>query len=526
MLRLDFLKKRGYRFLFLAVSGFLSGLTTCYTQLGILQWISVVPGVLVALSLADDEKNRLRSAYSYGLFFYTTYFVAVWHWFAVMYPLEFAGLDEITSIAVIAIAIIGLPLLQASTFAFVFVLFVKIRRGRVVSRFPIFAPVVFALLWAIFEWTQTLFWFGVPWGRLPLGQTGVLFTLQTASLFGSYFVTFLIVLVNALLAYALYRADLRRICAVSCAAIFAANAAAGVMLMSLRPAERETVKVAALQGNLPSTEKLGVDTKDTYGGLTKKAAEAGAKIVIWPETTVRTPIISDVYARKWMSDLAEDNEIILIIGTFSNKGVKYYNSAVTFMPDGTISDDIYSKRYLVPFGEYVPMRDLFTIFLPSLLEINMLSYDLAAGEDAGILHTEYGNIGSLICFDSIYEQASLDSVREGAELLFIETNDSWFGDSAALRVHEYHAQLRAIEVGRYIACSANTGVSVIVSPKGELINELDPMKAGYVIEDVGFIEENTLYTYIGNLFVWLAIAAVVGVIVADVIVRTIDKSKR
>jgi hypothetical protein len=52
------------------------------------------------------------------------------------------------------------------------------------------------------------------------------------------------------------------------------------------------------------------------------------------------------------------------------------------------------------------------------------------------------------------------------------------------------------------------------------------MTAGYVIEDVGFIEENTLYTYIGNLFVWLAIAAVVGVIVADLIVRTLDKSKR
>ena len=525
MLDLSFLNKRSARLLILALSGFLTGLCICYPQIGIIQWISLVPAVLVIYKLTESGEYRLRGIYAYGLFFFESYFLAAWYWFAAMYPLEFAGLDPVTAVAVIIIAILGLPLLQASTFAFALVLFVKIKRGRVLSKFPLASPFLFALLWAVFEWTQTLFWFGVPWGRLVLGQSSLLFTMQSASLFGSYFVTFLIVAVNALIAYALCYVSARRAAAVCCASVFAVNAIAGVILTSVRPHERETVRVAALQGNLPSTEKLDSNTRDTYAKLTREAAEAGAQIVVWPESTVRTSIVEDTYARKWMSNLAEDNEIILIVGTFSNKGIRYYNSAVTFMPDGSMSDDVYSKRYLVPFGEYVPMRDVFAVLLPWLTEINMLSYDLTAGEDAGILHTEYGNIGSMICFDSIYEQASLDSVREGAELLIIETNDSWFGNSVALRIHESHAQLRAIEVGRYIACSANTGVSVTVSPKGEILKELPIMESGYLLSEVGFIEENTLYSYIGNLFIWLAIGAIAGLLSADVTFKLLDRRK-
>ena len=354
----------------------------------------------------------------------------------------------------------------------------------------------------------------------------MLFTLQTASLFGSYFVTFIIVLVNALLAYALYRADLRRVCAVSCAAVFAVNAFTGVVLMSLRPTERETAKVAAVQGNISSTEKWAGNwwdlTKERYGALTAEAVAEGAEIVIWPETVVRVPVENkDVF--EWLSDLANDQNVTLLVGCFSDFGRR--NSVVAFGPDGEMSEDIYSKRYLVPFGEFVPMRGIIVAILPWLTEIGMLSGDLTPGDSANVLDTEYGTIGSMICFDSIYEPTALDSAGSGAELIAIETNDSWFYDSAALWMHEGQAKMRAIETGKYVVRAANTGVSAIISPKGEVLSELGPLKTGYVAGEVGFIPQNTLYVYIGNLFVWLAIAAVVGVISADVTLGILENRK-
>ena len=73
----EFFKKRLVRFLFLAGSAVLTGLCVCYPQLGVLEWVSLVPTVLVLLSIADSEKNRLRSVYLYGFFFYMCYFITV-----------------------------------------------------------------------------------------------------------------------------------------------------------------------------------------------------------------------------------------------------------------------------------------------------------------------------------------------------------------------------------------------------------------------------------------------------------------
>ena len=97
-------------------------------------------------------------------------------------------------------------------------------------------------------------------------------------------------------------------------------------------------------------------------------------------------------------------------------------------------------------------------------------------------------------------------MRDGAQLLCISTNDSWFGDSAALYQHNAQAILRSIETGRYTVRAANTGVSSIITNKGEIVDMMPPLTRGYALGTVEFIRKNTLYTNVGNILVYISIA--------------------
>jgi apolipoprotein N-acyltransferase len=127
-----------------------------------------------------------------------------------------------------------------------------------------------------------------------------------------------------------------------------------------------------------------------------------------------------------------------------------------------------------------------------------------------IFATLGADIGALICFDSIYESLVLDSVRDGAELLVLPTNDSWFTDSAAAHMHNGQARLRAIECGRWILRSADTGISAVISPTGQTYAEQPPMVEGVSIATVYPSSARTLYSRIGNFLVYLLIAAVLA----------------
>ena len=104
----------------------------------------------------------------------------------------------------------------------------------------------------------------------------------------------------------------------------------------------------------------------------------------------------------------------------------------------------------------------------------------------------------------------IEAVRNGAEIIVISTNDSWFSDSAALDMHNGQARLRAIETGRYVVRSANTGISSIIDPMGNVKSELGALERGVVVSEISARSENTLYVYIGNLFAYLCLAFVFG----------------
>ena len=495
----------------LLLGAFLTGLTLVCPKLGFLEWISLS---LVAYFLfLNCEKLRYRCLFNYGFFFFFCFYLVSYHWFIYLYPLDFVeGMTPVSALVVVVAASCGLSAFQAIGGGVVFVALKLLFCKRMMQKFGLLKPFVAAAVWCMFEWCQTLFWFGVPWARLVLGQTEYIVSIQTVSLFGTYFITFLIVAVNFLLAYSFIYTERRKLCAVLCASLMIGNFVLGSVIYFTDTGSDRRYTVAALQGNISSSDKWDLSvfdkTEAAYERLVNLAAQDGAEMIIYPETAIPYTLTQNNSMSKYLKGISQSTEATLLVGGFTKDplGRGDYNSIVAFSPDGQMNDTVYSKRRPVPFGEYVPGKEIIKTVIPPLAELVLSESEIVAGEEANVIELKEGNVGALVCFDSIYDSLARDSVRQGAELLTVSTNDSWFSDSAALYMHNAQAQLRAIENGRYVVRAANTGISSIISDKGEVIACTEPNVEGYVMGEIQFNSYRTLYSIIGNLFVYLCIA--------------------
>lgn len=525
-------EKRIY-LLMIALSGILTGLTVALPQIGLLEWVSLAPGAFAIIKLTEKKEIKLRKFYLYGFILFFSFMLVVFHWFLFMYPMEFLGISKKAAGFTVTFCWLGLSFFQAVQGALVVLLFALVARRTVARKYRFTLPFLAAALWAIFEWWLTFGWFGVPWGRLALGQSRILINLQSASLFGSYFVSFLIVSVNFLIAliFILERKQQARIASVAAASLLLVNAVFGTINMAVYSKRNDkTVKVAAVQANISTDEKWGADTLeltlDRYGELSKAAAAEGAQIIVWSETAITYSIETSSFPRREVLEIAEECNAILLVGAFTEEidGKEgLFNIIAEFYPDGTIGESYYTKQRLVPFGEFVPMRSFMEKCLPFLSNLGLMYEDLSPGEESIVFDDEQGRIGSIVCFDSIYENLVLDSVRNGAQILAVSSNDGWFKDSRGVYMHYAQSQLRAIESGRCIVRSANTGVSGVIRADGTSLSSLEPLTNGYVCEEIEVHSFRTLYSYIGNLFVYLCIAYVLALILASPLKRIFNK---
>lgn len=505
--------------------GLAAALPVCFTQLSLFAFLSFLPALLLLFFdlLSPTLPHRPRTYYAYGLAFCMGYFMMSFHWFISLYPLDFVvGMTPFTAVLVIVAACVGLPLLQSLGFAFLFYLTARLSRTGLVRRLPLLLPFLFSCGWVTLAYTQTLTWMGVPWGaQLALSQHQSLLLVSSASFFGSYFVTFVIMTVNACAACCILACCARQLrgargMALAALGVFLFNLGLGALANGLPQKTGDTVTAAVLQGNISSAEKWSgqIDALSVYRQLAYEAAEGGAEIMVWPETALPYDLSSDLYSLAVIKDIAKTTNAMQIVGAFyydANEGgtPMRYNALYLISPDGKVSDTVYRKQHLVPFGEYVPMENAIRTLLPFLSDLNMLQdgSTMVPGSSPSLFETDRGTLGGLICFDTIYESLARGSVAAGAELLVIGTNDSWFLDSAAVYQHNGQAVLRAIENGRAVLRAANTGISSIITEKGEIVGYLSPLVEGQLTAEVSLSSQKTLYTVIGDTFVLLAALA-------------------
>ena len=245
-----------FRYIWLIASGAILSLPLVVPSLGFLQWIAMIPCAMLLYVIVDGEKVTKRGAYLLGFAFFMSYYAVTFHWFYYMYPLEVAGVSEGIALIIVSLGCFGLAFLQSLFSSVGFVAFVLLARTNFVRKRAYFMPLLMASIWVIAEWWQTIGWWGVPWGRLPLGQVSFTLLVRSASLFGSYFITFVIVAVNFFLAMVILKQGFRRVAAVCAVSLFALNLVLGLGVTLAYEESDEKYTVAAAQGNISSAYRL------------------------------------------------------------------------------------------------------------------------------------------------------------------------------------------------------------------------------------------------------------------------------
>jgi len=354
-------------------------------------------------------------------------------------------------------------------------------RGRLDS------PWLIAASWAAFDHLRSFALSGLPWATLGYAQHQNDALLALAPYTGVYGLSFVTVLAGASLVHLVGNFRAGRGTRPDVWLAVAAVAAVHVAGLTLRDPEGEDdvrrVRVAVLQGNVDQGVKWSESWAErilaNYEGLARNAAEQGAEIIVWPETSFPGLLDIDPDLRRRLSDLARETSATHIVGAvgleFSNAGRKptYYDSAFVVGPDG-VFDSRYDKSHLVPFGEYVPARNLLGYFLRAVARgvapdnvtpgPGPRSLDLPAGTEGG----ERVISGVPICYELLFPDLVRRMVDDGAEILFAITNDAWYGRTGAPYQFLAMTAVRSAETRVWTARAANTGVSAIIDSRGRV----------------------------------------------------------
>ncbi len=166
----------------------------------------------------------------------------------------------------------------------------------------------------------------------------------------------------------------------------------------------------------------------------------------------------------------------------------------------------YDKMHLVPFGEYLPWGRL-TSWARDLVPA---AGDFTPGCSAAPLAWHRVRIGVLICFESIFPELAGKSVGLGANCLAVITNDSWFGDTGAPWQHAQMAAFRAVETRRWVIRAANTGVSEIISPTGQVVAKSSLFRQDIITGSIRLREDRTIYQRFGDTPFLLSVAVMIA----------------
>lgn len=374
-------------------------------------------------------------------------------------------------------------------------------------------PGVYVLL----EWLRGWLFTGFPW--LNLGYTQIEGPLAGyAPVAGVYGVSLLVALSGGLL-WGLIRWPGRARLATGF--VLAAIWLGGVGLQQVAWTEPSgpAFRASVVQANIPQAVKwapeAGVMIAQAYLELTLDHLDSD--LIVWPETAlpdflhqVRDPLLTPLAERA----RAEGTEIVLGIPVMEETG-RYYNGLLSI---GS-REDLYAKRHLVPFGEFMPFKSWLGP-LVQLFEVPMS--DFSRGDKTRpLLAVGQYLAGASICYEDAFPSEVVQALPE-AQFLINVSNDAWFGDSLAPHQHLEIARMRALETGRFLLRATNTGISAIVDERGRTMASVPSFVRGGATAEVQPRVGATPFVRFHN---WLAIGLALTMIVLGLLVRRFSQGR-
>jgi apolipoprotein N-acyltransferase len=405
--------------------------------------------------------------------------------------------------------------------------------AMVVQRLPGW-PVWSACLWVAEELVRDRWPLGgFSWGRLAFSQGDTPFT-GYAALGGAPAVTFAVALSAGLLTLGLFTlvprftrpARLRLGAGVGAA--LAVVAALGVPVLGLavpRPTGGKTVQVALVQGNVPhpGTHFLGraEDVLNNHLAETAKLTaqvKAGTlaqpQLVLWPENASDVDPFVDTKAGAEIQAATNALGVPILVGAVLQDGPNNVsNTAIVWNPV-TGPGERYTKRHLVPFGEYIPWRSLIN-HMTSLT--SLVPQDFLPGHRVGTLTVGPATIADVMCFEVAFDEQVRDGVTHGGQMIVVQTNNATYNHTAETRQQLAMSQLRAVEHGRSVVVAATSGISAVITPSGHVVTKTAELTPAIVDLPVVLRTRLTIADHLGAGPEWvlgilglLSIVAVVG----------------
>lgn len=342
-----------------------------------------------------------------------------------------------------------------------------------------------AALWVILEWVRSTLFGGFPWLPLAASQWHRPLILQSAAYAGAWSVSFILAYFNLAAAAYAHRVffegakGLRKRSPEFTIALILLMAGAFPFLSDfLNQRRAKLARVTIVQPYIPQNEKWdrerSIQILRTIEKLTWDASRADAPdFVMWPEAVTPWALHRDPNVATWLESVSKVTGKPILLGTVftePNDGGEdsWYNGATMVDPVGGMSEDLYAKRKLVPFGEYIPLRPL----LGWLDKVVPIGGDFRRGVDTHPFLLPVGTtqvpVGVLICYEDIFPGLARDDAQAGAEVLAVLTNNGWFGEGGAAYQHAAHSVLRAVETRRPVIRCGNGGWSGWIDEFGNI----------------------------------------------------------
>ncbi len=496
-----------------AASGVALGLAFPKFDLNLLAWVAFIP-LLYAID-GQPLKSTLVYGWSSGL---ACYIVSL-YWITITLH-TFANLPVV--IAVLPMLLLSVILAVYTGAAFWASAFCATR-----TRIPM--VVALPVIWTGIEWLRSFFPIGFPWSYVGYAEYRNLELIQFAELTGVYGISALVVFFNAVLYAVLFGRHSRRVQTAALGTLTAMMIAA-VIFGTIRVHQFEhapasgTLRVAMVQGDIPQSVKWSPGFLETafgiYAAQSEMAARYGAELIVWPEAAAaflfqpddRYPaqLAVDANYRSRLLDLARTTGKPILFGApavgIEDGAPGFYNRAYLVSGQGRV-ESYYDKMQLVPFGEYIPVRALLGKFVH---RIAAGFGDMIPGRVQTIFRVGDARLGVLICYESVFPDLTRRAVKRGAEVLVNITNDAWYGESSAPYQLLAMAAMRSVETKVPMVRVANTGISTVILPTGQITAATPLSIRTTEIEEVAYRPERTIYTMVGDLFAELCFALGVG----------------
>jgi len=356
-------------------------------------------------------------------------------------------------------------------------------------------PIVFALLWVAGEQLRSIAPYGgFPWGRLAFSQIDAP-VAALAWLGGAPLVSFAVAVAGGALGLAFEAIRGRRLVLsiLGIAGAVAVYASGLAIPLDVAP-ESGTLRVGMVQGNVPN---LGLDSFKQARLVTQNHADETGRlvadlpwapdVVVWAEDSADVDPRVDATSRRIVTGAAVAVGAPILLGTNDYTPVDgRFNTALLWTPGGK-AIAFYKKQHPVPFAEYLPLRALARAVTKAA---DRLTVDMLPGDKVGLIALPSERLGrdvllgDVICFEVAYDPLIRSSVRAGAEIIVVQTNNATFGLTNESEQQFAMTRMRAIETGRVAIQVSTVGVSGFVLPDGSVVSKTGLFTAEHLAEEV------------------------------------------